>query len=347
VKNGVFLSESDLERLGLSGLSKSDLAAFGLHGFADCVASADGASSRLAVSQYSGVGGAFYVRTHGEKIRLVYLPFARRGGVEAGSFGGALQDKAPPLDCARQLSFADVCVLGGGVSDPAQQVLAPSTHADTVEDRERLPESVSRSRREFLKVALHNPWEWFCTLTLDAEKYDRFDLPKWRKDLAQWVRNYRRLYGCDLKYVFVPEQHKNGAWHMHGLLYGVPHEHLSDFVVGVHPDKLIKGGYKNWERCANKFGFVSLGVVRSRQAAAIYTSKYISKTMGQGFPSNAHCYYASQGLDRGELLLRGWLRPQEGMEKECVWDFTNDFCRAKVYTDWHELEQEWQVAAAF
>lgn len=68
-------------------------------------------------------------------------------------------------------------------------------HDDTDSQKhysEKLDNSVSRTRRLILEKALCNPWEWFCTLTLDKAKYDRFNLPAYYKDLSQWLRDQRK-----------------------------------------------------------------------------------------------------------------------------------------------------------
>lgn len=175
-----------------------------------------------------------------------------------------------------------------------------------VHHENKLDASLSRSRRVVLELALCNDWEWFCTFTLSGAKYDRKDLEGWYKRFTQWIRDQRKKYGADLKYVLVPEQHKDGSWHMHGLFSCV-----GDFLVSFQklrsqgekiPDKLVKGGYYNWPDYQKKFGYCSFGPVKNRVAVGFYVTKYITKSLqesciGVGF----HLYYASQGLNRATL----------------------------------------------
>lgn len=84
-----------------------------------------------------------------------------------------------------------------------------------------LHSSLARARRRILELALCNQWDYFCTFTLNP-KYDRHDLDKWYESFAQFVRDQRKKHGTDIRYVFVPETHKDGAWHIHGLVYGAP-----------------------------------------------------------------------------------------------------------------------------
>lgn len=98
---------------------------------------------------------------------------------------------------------------------------------------EKLEQSISRTKSKIYELAFCNPWDYFFTATLDPSKYDRTNLKKFHKDLTQWFRNYNRKHSIDLAFLLIPELHKDGkAWHMHGFLYGLPSEHLSQFKIG-------------------------------------------------------------------------------------------------------------------
>lgn len=163
----------------------------------------------------------------------------------------------------------------------------------------KLSQSMSRARSTIVQLAMCNDWEWFFTCTLDPEKHDRYDLTAFTVTFPQWVRDYRKKYRCDLRYLIVPERHKDGAWHVHGFLSGIPAEHLSDFVFGVHPDHLLEGGFKNWGLCSEKFGYCSLDEIKDRYAVSLYVTKYITKDMSNhAIGLGCHLYYASIGLRR-------------------------------------------------
>ena len=57
------------------------------------------------------------------------------------------------------------------------------------------------------ELAACNPWDWFVTFTLDKNKYDRTNLPKFQKDLSQFIRDFRKKTGAQVKYMLIPEQH--------------------------------------------------------------------------------------------------------------------------------------------
>lgn len=105
-------------------------------------------------------------------------------------------------------------------------------------------------------------------LTIDGSRHDRFNLDSFLTRFTQFIRDLRKKYGCKLLYLLVPEKHKDGAWHIHGLLSGLPGASVVPFIPGVHPDKLI-GKYLNWTDYSDKFGFCSLGHIQDPVIVAV------------------------------------------------------------------------------
>lgn len=165
----------------------------------------------------------------------------------------------------------------------------------------KLDAAMSRARRVVLELALCNPWDWFCTFTISKDKFDRSNLIKWRDSFTQWIRDQRKK-GIDIAYVIVPEQHKDGSWHAHGLFRG--NMELVSFAdlraQGVRlPDDLVHGGYFNWPDYQRKFGFCSFGRIRNPVATGFYVTKYLTKDMSHHVSQvGLHLYYCSKGLER-------------------------------------------------
>lgn len=181
---------------------------------------------------------------------------------------------------------------------------------------EKLSNSLSRSKSAVFELSMCNPWKYFVTLTLDKSKYDRYDLSKFRKDLSQFIRNYNRIHGCLIKYLLIPEQHKDGAWHMHGLINGLPDSSLS----------FNKNGFLDWFAYSSRFGFCSIDEIRDNQKVSSYITKYISKDLsGRKDDLNAHLYYASKGLKRSEVIHKGVIKNADSVK----WDFENDYVKIK------------------
>lgn len=168
--------------------------------------------------------------------------------------------------------------------------------------------NLSRARRVVLELALCNDWKYFCTFTLDKEKYDRYDLGKFKKDLTQFIRDQRKKakkngQDLDIPFLIVPEQHQDCAWHCHALfgdlaplLVSFKDERRSGKLV---PKYLVDNGYWNWPDYERKFGFCSFGLIKNRVACSFYITKYITKSLvelAEAF--GQHTYIPSRGLNR-------------------------------------------------
>lgn len=172
----------------------------------------------------------------------------------------------------------------------------------------KLEASLSRTRRTVLELGLCNDWEYFVTITLNPEIWNRFDdLDKVRLSFGQWVRDLRRRHGFRISYLLIPERHKDGAWHFHGFLSGVPDHELELFkdraLRGIPtPDALRNSDFLFWDRLHKHFGNCSLGRLRCQDAAAFYIVKYVTKDLGRSVSDKCkHMYWASNGLERAHL----------------------------------------------
>lgn len=152
--------------------------------------------------------------------------------------------------------------------------------------------NIARARTSIREIALCNPWEYFVTLTLDGNKENRYDLRTYVRDLGFWIWNYNKKFGCKLQYLLIPEQHKDGAWHMHGLFHDVASASL---VVNSH-------GYFDIPYYRERFGFISLSRIRDNDRCASYITKYVTKDCGNGIDKDKHLYYHSRGLQKAETI---------------------------------------------
>lgn len=180
---------------------------------------------------------------------------------------------------------------------------------------EKLPASVSRAKRCILEYALCNHWDFFVTLTISTE-YDRKDLKTWFKSFLQWLRD-RRKQGSDIRYLLIPERHLDGSWHAHGLLSGVPESELETFRQMRRrgckvPNKLVNSSYLNWKPYSEKYGYVSLGIIKNPISAAFYCTKYVIKDNTRIVNDvGLHTYYHSRPLLRPDKLTEFYTRSPE------------------------------------
>lgn len=177
----------------------------------------------------------------------------------------------------------------------------------------RLKESLSRTKRRIFEISACNPWTWFFTGTLDGEKCDREDLNNTFKRLSQFLRDYRKKQdGERVVYLIIPEQHKDGAWHFHGLIHGLCTDELYKFTtkdkIPAKLKKQIKEGSDiyTWREYEKRFGWATFTAVRDYNAITRYITKYITKDLQKAnLGSNRHLYYASKGLAKPEVLAEG------------------------------------------
>ncbi len=76
--------------------------------------------------------------------------------------------------------------------------------------------AIRRAKQKLADYILCNDFEWFVTLTFDGSKVDRYDYSAGVRPLNTFLSNAVQRKG--LKYVGVPEFHKDGAVHFHFLM---------------------------------------------------------------------------------------------------------------------------------
>ena len=201
-------------------------------------------------------------------------------------------------------------------------------------ENERFSNSISRSKSRIFELAMCNEFNFFCTFTQDQNIRNRFDLKEFRKDFAQLVRNINRSRGENekIKYLLIPEQHKNGAWHMHGLLAGLKETDLRKFTLSeklpYRIRKQIEKGVEiyDWTRYRKAFGYFTCTKIEDKTACSKYITKYISKDLQKTVrDSGEHLFFASQGLKGREAVVKNCFDKCPVNE----WDFENEFIKIK------------------
>jgi len=197
-------------------------------------------------------------------------------------------------------------------------------HGRKIKGTCKLENNIARAKSRIYEIAICNEWSHFMTGTIDARKHDRYDLPGFRKKLNSFIKNQRvRVPAPDLKYLIIPEQHMDGAWHFHGLLNGINPKMLTDF--GPQVPSNIRSKYRNYHAYSETFGYCSVGEIQNKEAVAAYVTKYITKEMAKtNIELGNNLYYCSKGLKRAEKIKEGRLQTPP-----TSWDFENDYVKVK------------------
>ena len=183
---------------------------------------------------------------------------------------------------------------GSHKRDDDINALFDAVEASEISQKENRRKSFNRARNNLFNYSMSTTaFNCFVTLTFDAQKIDRFDYKAIIAALNTWLDNRVRRKG--LVYVLVPEYHKNGAIHFHGLcnfealktvranspysgkpLYdtkGRPKYNISDFPLGHTV-------------------VIPLSGENARVATTKYVYKYITKSEGKMIGGR---YYLSGG----------------------------------------------------
>lgn len=156
--------------------------------------------------------------------------------------------------------------------------------------------SYKRCRNTIYKLACNNkPWDYFVTFTFNSEKVDRYKFSEVSKKLSKWIDNIKQKYGCkNIGYIVVPELHKDGAWHFHGLFKNC------DGMNFVDSGKKDKAGRTIYNISKYKFGFTTATKLTDVDKATSYILKYISKDLFGDELKGKKRYWRSKNLKMPE-----------------------------------------------
>lgn len=148
--------------------------------------------------------------------------------------------------------------------------------------------SLNRTKSKIYTYARCVKWQWFITFTFSNEKTNRYDYDECSRLVRSWLHNQRRN-APDLQYLIVPEQHKDGAWHFHGLLANTGKIKFSD------SGKKDKKGKKIYNMSKWTNGFTTATAVGDIYKVSNYIGKYITKELCE-ITKGKQRYFVSQNM---------------------------------------------------
>lgn len=198
------------------------------------------------------------------------------------------------------------------LNDPAMKPDRAEWEAAQVKDRANIRRSRQRAMTAVRDYALCNDFGYFVTLTLDQSKIDRYDLAEIVRAMRVWCDNQVRRHG--LKYILVPELHKDGAVHFHGFFPDGVEVVDSGTIIppeGGKPRKprskrqraewLSGGGHVVYNLPDWGYGYsTAIELYGNYHAAVAYVCKYISKAEGK---LGGRWYYSGGKLQKPEVQL--------------------------------------------
>ena len=153
--------------------------------------------------------------------------------------------------------------------------------------------SLARTKQKIYYLTRSNTFQWFVTLTFNPEKVNSFDYDECVTHLSDWLSNAKKK--CPgMKYIVVPEMHKSGRWHFHGLF-----SHCSElgFVDSGH---CSRGGQTIFNIGTYRLGWTTATEIIDVKRCARYICKYITKTLCV-MSFGRRRYWASRNLDKAEI----------------------------------------------
>ncbi|WP_243993985.1 40S ribosomal protein S17 [Pseudolactococcus carnosus] len=153
-------------------------------------------------------------------------------------------------------------------------------------------------RRKVRGYMLTNAWHYFVTLTIDPKKINSFDYDVAKKRLLTWCSSQRRKKGA-FNYLFIPEMHKSGAVHFHGVIGGNDQIGFTPAINHKTKKPMIRNGrqvynLKSWE----KIGFSDCEKIENLEATSTYITKYITKDLlSDPKMYKQKRYFTSRGLN--------------------------------------------------
>lgn len=150
--------------------------------------------------------------------------------------------------------------------------------------------SLNRSKQNLIGICRANVWDLFITFTFNPRLVDSSNYEDICLKAGKWLNNYKNRYCPHMKYVLVPELHKDGVhYHLHGLLADCPELPLH---VSGHTDR--KGDII-YNIPAWKYGWNTATKVGHSGKVSSYISKYITKDT-DGLLHGKRRYWASHNV---------------------------------------------------
>lgn len=159
---------------------------------------------------------------------------------------------------------------------------------DYVDLKDIRSDNAKRIKEKVFDIAILNAdrWTHMFTLTVSPDKLDRFNYFLCGKKVCKFFQNMSHRY--DVEYLLIPELHKDGAIHFHGLM-------SSGSLPLLDSGKKDNAGRPIYNIKTYHYGFTTAVPLDAGTSEHVckYITKYITKDLVRITPRS---YYYSQGL---------------------------------------------------
>ena len=161
-------------------------------------------------------------------------------------------------------------------------------------ERRSVAASTRRTRETIFDLARNNAFSFFTTYTFDPCKVNSFDYDAVSKKMSNYLCGLHRR-NPDCRYIIVPELHKSGRYHFHGL-------------VGDADMRLSYSGHEHHGQPVYNIGDFTLGYstcseIRQSALCASYLCKYVTKDLCSVSKGRKR-YWCSHNLERPTVERR-------------------------------------------
>ena len=270
----------------------------------------------VSIEKYVAVG--FMIVTHHKKLvcRAGYSEFTNSDKMDDVLFlyRGELDYSARGYFTGEQLSLSP---------RPLSVLCADEKKEARLNEPDRARQ-FRRIRSKSRSIAYGSRWAWYVTLTVSPSLCDRYSFDDiYRRVFRDIIYRYNHGMRSDrrLLYFFVPEFHKDGAIHLHGLLKNVRRESL----------RRNEHGYLEIADFRERLGFMNIQSLSksSREdykRTVDYVLKYVTKNFEE-LPPGVHSYYCSKGLPRGEITQKIYDDSVECLINSADYVYENDYVK--------------------
>lgn len=153
-------------------------------------------------------------------------------------------------------------------------------------------DSIRRSKTAITDFVLSNDFSLFVTFTFDQAKIDRSNQQECRKKISKWLNN--QTSNNNIKYIIVPELHKDGNIHFHALTTEL------NIKIATNPNNgqtIVKNNKPVYNITNYKLGNTVAQYItdNDKQTVTNYLTKYITKDLSQS-QTNKRRYWRSLNL---------------------------------------------------